>query len=561
MEQSHKVSRFLLARLHVDSLLDKRTKQKVLSTLDKLSKGSTTLDKAYGEALKRIDGQLPEDRSLATRALSWITHAQRLLTTTELCHALAIEPGDKSLNNDNVYDVEDVISFCAGLVTVDPKSNIIRLVHHTTQEFFERVCLEWNPGAQEEIAIACLTYLSFDTFRSGSCASDEAFEQRLAENAFFHYLAHYWSEHIRPVEKTASRLALAFVSDEALVDCTIQAVSTSGYKYEGYSRNFPNRTSGQHLTARYGLLYVTETLLMGKHGDGNIGADARDGYGRTPLWWAAEEGPEAMVRLLVERDDVNADSRDDFGRTPLSRAAARGHEAMVRLLVERDDVEADLKDDLGRTPLSRAAEGGYEVTVRLLVERDDVNADSKDDFGRTPLSRAAARGHEAVVRLLVERDDVEADSKDHGGRTPLWLATEGGHEATVRLLVKRDDAEVDLKGEGPATPDFDLFRLLNHRAIAIEETSQQIYDLSGKCNNLFGDVLSVLSRSDKHYQIVLGHRKQFEFWTEALGVFARLQVSLDSRLKFRPDIRDMVIQLLEVLKRHIQYGESLVMAW
>jgi len=37
---SHNIARFLLARLHIDSLLDKRNKQKVLSTLEKLSKGS-----------------------------------------------------------------------------------------------------------------------------------------------------------------------------------------------------------------------------------------------------------------------------------------------------------------------------------------------------------------------------------------------------------------------------------------------------------------------------------------------------------------------------------------
>jgi hypothetical protein len=109
--------------------------------------------------------------------------------TKELCYALAIEPGDKSLNKDNIYEVEDIISVRAGLVTVDEESNIIRLVHYTTQEYFERIRLEWNPSAQKEIAVGCLTYLSFDTFRSGSCANDKAFEQRLADNAFFDYSA------------------------------------------------------------------------------------------------------------------------------------------------------------------------------------------------------------------------------------------------------------------------------------------------------------------------------------------------------------------------------------
>jgi hypothetical protein len=31
-------------------------------------------------------------------------------------------------------------------------------------------------------------------------------------------------------------------------------------------------------------------------------------------------------------------------QTPLSRAAARGHEAVVRLLIKRDDVAADSRD-------------------------------------------------------------------------------------------------------------------------------------------------------------------------------------------------------------------------
>jgi ankyrin repeat protein len=412
----------------------------VLSTLDKLSKGSATLDDAYSEAIKRIEGQLAEDCSLARRALSWITYARRLLTTKELCHALAIEPGDKTLNNDNVNDVEDIISACAGLVTVDEESNIIRLVHYTTQEYFEHVCLEWNPGAQEEIAVACLTYLSFDTFRSGSSASD---------NTFLDYSAHYWSEHIRPVEKTTSRLALAFLRDEALVDYTIQAVWTPT---EGYGRSFPEGTSGLHLTARYGLLYLTERLLIGKHGDINIGADSKDGYGRTPLLLAAWGGHEAVVRLLVERDDVEADSKDEDDRTSLSWAAARGHEAGVQLLVKRNDVEADSKDIYNRTPLSWAAWGGNEAAVRLLVERDDVEADSKDEFGRTPLSRAAWEGNEAVVRLLVERDDVEADSRDEDDRTPLSHAAWEGHEAVVRLLVERDDVRADLIDDRVRTP-------------------------------------------------------------------------------------------------------------
>ena len=36
-----------------------------------------------------------------------------------------------------------------------------------------------------------------------------------------------------------------------------------------------------------------------------------------------------VVKLLLEREDVNPDSLDEVGRTPLSYAAGNGHEGVV----------------------------------------------------------------------------------------------------------------------------------------------------------------------------------------------------------------------------------------
>ena len=87
--------------------------------------------------MDRIEGQRYNQKELAKEVLSWITCAKRPLTTSELQHALATQVGDSKLDKDNLSDVEDIVSVCAGLVTIDDESGIIRLVHYTTQEYFE----------------------------------------------------------------------------------------------------------------------------------------------------------------------------------------------------------------------------------------------------------------------------------------------------------------------------------------------------------------------------------------------------------------------------------------
>ena len=90
-------------------------------------------------------------------------------------------------------------------------------------------------------------------------------------------------------------------------------------------------------------------------------------YGRTPLWWAAEKGHEAVVKLLLEKG-ADVESRyAEYDRTPLSRAAENGHEAVVKLLLEKG---ADVESKNARWPDAAVmgsrerARGGGEAAAR-----------------------------------------------------------------------------------------------------------------------------------------------------------------------------------------------------
>ncbi|OWT42487.1 Ankyrin repeat-containing protein [Pochonia chlamydosporia 170] len=208
----------------------------------------------------------------------------------------------------------------------------------------------------------------------------------------------------------------------------------------------PEGTKMIHVVSRYGLLGPLQVILQSAY---QVGADVelKDSYSRTPLSWAAEEGHEAVVKLLLDKG-ADVEPKGSHGQTPLWRAAEKGHEAIVKLLLEKGaDVES--KGSHGQTPLSWAAEKGHEVIVKLLFDKG-ADVESKDDHGQTPLSWAAAEGHEAIVKLLLDKG-ADVESKDDHGWTPLSWAAAEGHEAIVKLLLDKG-ADVESKGSHGWTP-------------------------------------------------------------------------------------------------------------
>jgi hypothetical protein len=53
-----------------------------------------------------------------------------------------------------------MVFVCAGLVTTDEGNGIVRLVHYTAHEYFERTRLPLSLAAENSITVACETHLS-----------------------------------------------------------------------------------------------------------------------------------------------------------------------------------------------------------------------------------------------------------------------------------------------------------------------------------------------------------------------------------------------------------------
>jgi hypothetical protein len=199
------VIRFLLAKLHMDSLSSKLTPGDIniaLRDLRHLPQGTVGLGLMYEQAMKRVNGQDEDCQRLAHNILSWITQAKRPLTSSELQHALAVRVGFVDLDEGFVPEIEDMISVCAGLVTIDKSTNIVRWIHYTTQEFFEKTWETWLPNAQLQIATSCIVYISYERFAFRGALDGKEWDLHLLDNPFYLYAARYWGYHACSVNCT-----------------------------------------------------------------------------------------------------------------------------------------------------------------------------------------------------------------------------------------------------------------------------------------------------------------------------------------------------------------------
>ncbi|KAI1024868.1 hypothetical protein LB504_009713 [Fusarium proliferatum] len=203
--------------------------------------------------------------------------------------------------------------------------------------------------------------------------------------------------------------------------------------------------------------------------------------GFIPLLWAAANGKNTILRLLIEqgadlevRNPDNSytalmyaavygqfsttkslldsgamlEAQDEYTRTPLALAASVGHEAIASLLLEKGaDIEAQASD--GSTPLSIAAWKGKDGVVKVLLEKG-ADVEAENQAGDSPLLRACTYGHMDVIQQLIDAG-ADIHTKTYDGSTPLSAAARKGSEGLVKLLLEKG-ADIDVKDHNGDTP-------------------------------------------------------------------------------------------------------------
>lgn len=445
--------------------------------------------------MSRIAAQGTDDhQQLATRILAWVTFSSRPLTVKELQHALAIDIEHDRFDEDMIFESSDIISWCAGLITIDNASRV-SLVHYTTKRYLEERAQLHFPRAQNDITHSCAIYLASPELRL------LWLQELMRDHPFVAYASRYLGHHARLIPdgeiqpQVLHALSRLFNNTETRklwlqlhqrfqdfhggsttvvhqnVNNQDNALSTQKPPLHANASTSKGSTyadceigmvevTALHLAASMGVTQLVATLI---HGGCDI--NAVDESGKTALDVALDRGFGKTAEVLA-KNGARIDLRDERGQKLLLRAVegawdklgdiicnaalnageTTSHPALLLQAAYTDKAEVvarlanssqvDLKGSdkrLGENALFVATEMNAISTVKELVSQG-VSVNARDDGGRASLHRATKRGYVSLVSALLMAG-AWVDPREAGGRTPWSANIKYLNDAVLKVLI------------------------------------------------------------------------------------------------------------------------------
>ncbi|TEY39703.1 hypothetical protein BOTCAL_0453g00070 [Botryotinia calthae] len=425
-----------------------------------------SVNEAYEKILSKS-----QNNQMVRKALCIVLAAHRPLTLAEMNIALNIDTESRPREYLDLEPVEEfkttLRNWCGLFISIHQSK--VYFLHQTAREFLlselsspvttQTKGLSWQgsisiQGSHSVLATSCIRYLEFFNYETVVLpAKDENNYPHKNSDVFLDYSAKNWADHFREARTRRDEEIVHSVLQICGPDSKSCLVWVNIYWSNEYSEHiqcFPAIIIASH----FGLEEIVKMLL-------EKGADIESkdsNYNQTPLSWAAKNGHDEVVKLLLEKvvkllleKGADIESKDsEYNQTPLSWATRNRHNIIMKLLLEKGaDIES--KDSkYNQTPLSWAARNGQDKVVKLLLEKG-ADIESKDSkYNQTPLSWAAKNGHDTIVKLILEKG-ADIESKDSNGQTPLLWAAKNGQDKVVKLLLEKG-ADIESKDSNGRTP-------------------------------------------------------------------------------------------------------------
>ncbi|KAH6894845.1 ankyrin repeat-containing domain protein [Coprinopsis sp. MPI-PUGE-AT-0042] len=449
---------FLHAKLQLEAL---RNCVSALDVEETLRAFPSDIEAIYAKTWERILAQAPRQSNLAKLVLLWITHADGEMTIDTLRRAVATCPETYTFEPKRMVPEALLLSVCCGLVSVDAKTRLVRLIHYTTRNAILPRIVNSFPVPHALLGHVCIVHTTKSGFQHYSLESWDPtanLEARLRNDSLLEYAYRSWAHHTR---QCGPYTPITSAATDLVLNCA----------------NYPLKYGGRvdfggpiHVAAFYGLETLI-TLAAQLHSP-NSGTTE---YSDLPLMLAVQCGHLACAKALLLLPGIDVNRCNSHSQNALVIAARYGHIELVQLLTEVPNIDTNAADVLGRTALIYASIRGDTEVVKLFMKLPGIKVSAANTCGWPALMHAVARGHTEVVKELLSAQEIDVNRPSfHSGGdyaspphslTALMMAASRGHINIVKQLLEAPGININYvsKPDGNTALSYALAR--GHREI------------------------------------------------------------------------------------------------